>query len=154
MASGCVDRHNDKQTFQKEHGIQNIKIGDVELISRLEMSDKSNSEKANQDIIFFNVKLNITADKKFKKEQTLYLDFDMQQDFSLSINNKTLSPAICEKIANGNGNSYEYMIAFDLHNDYSGLSDVTLTYKDKIFGVGTVAFAYDKSDLKILGFKS
>jgi hypothetical protein len=64
-------------------------------------------------------------------------------------NNKDSVPAaICQKIENGKGGSYEYLLAFDKVKSNRSNEDFTIIYNDKIFGMGSVAFVYKQNDIK------
>jgi len=142
---------------------QAITVGDVGVVSRfLPASYRSlykpgnetqTSEVKADNYYYFNVKFNKKVTDKQDKEQLMYLNFDMQKDFTLVTNNSdSIAPAICQKIENGIKGSYEYMLAFEKNdNDQGGF---TLLYHDNIFSIGTVAFSYNEKDiLKIPGTK-
>ena len=125
---------------------QIIRIGDVKVTSKLLPYNYSNKEDAisKDGYVYFSVNIESHKNEKPSKEKVLYLDFDMQQDFTLLRGTDSVAPVICQKIQNGRPGSYEYVVAFnDDHND----QDYTLFYKDKLFGIGTVAFVYDQQHI-------
>jgi len=97
------------------------------------------------DYNYFNIKFDKTDENNPAKEKVMYLDFDMQNDFVIVTGKDSILPAICQRIQNGHSGSYEYMAAFEkTKNDKE---DFTVVYKDKIFGIGTVAFVYRQADI-------
>lgn len=86
------------------------------------------------------------TESEFDKEKSMYLDFDMQQDFVAGVDRDSIAPAFCQRIQSGKKDRYEYIVAIkkpEVEN-----TGVTLVYNDKIFGVGKVAFVYEGKDLK------
>jgi len=140
---------------------QRITVGDVGIITKYlpasyralagEANDSTKKEKEN--FYYFDVKFNKQSTDKLAKEKLLYLNFDMQNDFVLLVNNRdSIAPAICQKIENGTAGSYEYMIVFEKGEEQ--WKNFTLFYHDKIFAIGTVSFVYNEKDiLKIPGLK-
>jgi hypothetical protein len=108
----------------------------------------------NEGFYYFNVRIERKAGDKPSTEQLLYLNFDIEKDFVLLVNNRdSVAPAICQKIENGIAGSYEYIIVFE-KKENEGDDDFTLIYHDKVFSMGTVAFVYKEKDiLKIPGIK-
>lgn len=145
----CAAPGERKTATPEKAGVQAIAVGDVRLASRLMSWD--GPQKGGY--VYFNVRIEKENMEKIEKEQALYLAFDIQQDFVLKAGGRQIIPGICQKIESGKKNSYEYVVAFEAGEDLEG-QELTLLYKDKIFGAGTVAFAYDKSDLKNLEPKS
>jgi hypothetical protein len=119
---------------------QKIKIGETE--ATLKYIPKESKE----GFYYFNAKLVQPIDEKPEQARIMYLNFDMQKDFVMYIKNDSIAPAICQKIENGQKGSYEYLLAFEKPNNEE--NDFTVYYKDKILGIGTVAFAYDQRDIK------
>lgn len=140
----CITPKEREAALLQKQGIKTISIGDVQLASRLMSRDEPREEG---EFIYFNVKIENANADKIGKDQTLYLAFDIQQDFVLKAGSRQVLPGICQKVENGKKNSYEYVVAFEAGEELKK-EDLTLLYKDKIFGVGTVAFVYDKADLK------
>jgi hypothetical protein len=140
---------------------QKIMIGDVGIVTkflpapyRLLMNSRKDSVGEDREkFYYFDVKLNKTMGEKPAKEKLLYLNFDMQNDFVLLVNDRdSIMPAICQKIENGIAGSYEYMVAFEKGGEE--WKNFTLFYNDKIFGIGTVAFVFNEKDiLNIPGLK-
>jgi hypothetical protein len=140
---------------------QKITVGDVGIITkflpasyRSLMGEEKDSIKGNKEqFYYFNVKFNRRATEKPAKEKLLYLNFDMQNDFVLLVNDRdSVPPAICQKIENGTTGSYEYMIVFEKGEEE--WKNFTLFYHDKIFSIGTVSFVYNEKDiLKVPGIK-
>lgn len=97
---------------------------------------------------YFDVRFQSEVQEKPAKEKTMYLDFDMQNDFRLYCAGDSLLPAICQKIENGQAGNYQYLLAFE--NNYRRLdnNDFALIYNDKIFGIGVIAFVYKQQDVK------
>jgi hypothetical protein len=132
---------------------QRITIGDVGIVTRLLpssyrslMTKEKDSTINKEEFCYFDVKFNRKATDKQGKEKFLYLNFDMQNDFVLLINNRdSIAPVICQKIENGVTNSYEYMVVFEKGDQ--DWKDFTLYYHDKIFNIGTVAFVYNEKDI-------
>lgn len=135
---------------------QRITIGNIhtmvkwlpEEYRRLSASGTANTGKINESdsYYYFNARFDRKDDTKLSKEKTLYLDFDMQNDFSLVKGKDSILPAICQRIQNGRSNSYEYMLGFEKKENRD--QDFILVYHDKIFGIGTVAFVYNADDIK------
>jgi hypothetical protein len=137
---------------------QMIKIGGtqatIKLLTDEYRGNRDSSNTVNLDnssgesYYYFNVRFDKTAGDKPEKEKILYLDFDMQQDFVMLVNKDSLPAAICQKIENGKGGTYEYLLAFEKPGDKKQEDDFTVFYHDKIFGTGTIAFVYKQSDIK------
>jgi hypothetical protein len=140
---------------------QSITIGDVGIVTKfLPASYRSLMSKNNaipdskvDPFYYFNVKFNKKPGDKPEKEKLMYLNFDMQNDFVLLVNNRdSIAPAICQKIENGIAGCYEYMVVFEKGKDE--WKDFTLVYHDKMFSIGTVSFVFNEKDiLKIPGIK-
>jgi hypothetical protein len=140
------------------HILQKIKIADVSISSKLLPpaysqlmasgigNSYTDSAQENQ-FYYFDVQIEKLKGEKLTKEKLLYLDFDIAQDFTLVQGNRKSMPSICQKIENGKGGSYEYLIAFEkpLAENKQNLD---LVYVDKIFGVGAVGFAYAQKDIR------
>lgn len=147
LLSGCFSKTENKEALLKKKGIQNIKVGDVELTTRLLNNTDTTNIHSDKPLIYFNVRINQMSDKKFDKDKILYADFDIQKDFVLAIGKDSLTASFCQKIENGRSHSYEYIVAFEIQKQKAN-SGLTLVYNDKIFSVGTVAFVYQPNDLK------
>jgi hypothetical protein len=144
----------DNKIFQK------IKVGDVyasmkwmpkqyrQMINKRTDNDVDNS--TDDGLYYFNAKLEKPAGEKPTKEKLLYLDFDIQKNFVLVAGTDSIAPAICQKIENGIAGSYEYMLAFEKPPNFQKEVDKSFSviYNDKLFGIGTIAFVYDKEDIK------
>ena len=144
--------------------VQSIKVGDVKVIAKLlpfqyrnpqlVLPKGGNNEQPgagysnNEDYYYFNVRLEKAIGDKPANDKLMYLNFDMQNDFTLLCAGDSLSPVICQKIQNGNAASYEYMLAFDNGSKTIDKNDFTLYYKDKIFGLGIIAFVYSQKDIR------
>ncbi len=136
---------------------QQIKIGDVqasikwlpqELRRMMNRNDSPGSGKNQDDgLYYFDVRFEKTIGEKPTKEKLMYLNFDIQRDFVLLSGRDSILPAICQKIENGIGGSYEYMLAFEKPANEDE-SDFTVFYNDKIFSMGTIAFVYSQDDIK------
>ncbi len=134
---------------------QHITVGDIAVRSKYMpsglinlLSDSGSGGVENGDgIIYFNVKFDRPKGDRPEKEKMLYLNFDMQQDFTLQVGQQSLVPVICQRIENGVSGSYEYMIAFEDPGDIEQKKDFTLLYTDKIFGIGALSFVYNHSDI-------
>jgi hypothetical protein len=96
---------------------------------------------------YFDIKFDKAGENKLTKEKIMYLDFDMQKDFTIVNGTDSIPPAICQRIQNGYGASYEYMLAFERQTK-NDPGDFTVVYKDEIFGIGTIAFVYRQEDIK------
>ena len=143
--------------------VQSIQVGDVKAIAKWlpaqyrngqftidkdNPQSKSNDNSSHEDYCYFNVRFERTAIEKPANEKLLYLNFDMQNDFLLFCAGDSLSAAICQKIESGITGRYEYMIAFQDSNEQLRRNDFTLYFKDKIFGVGVIAFVFSQKDIQ------
>jgi hypothetical protein len=132
--------------------VQSIQVGDVKAIAKLLPAQyrdpQPQSSKSNEEYCYFNVRFEKNTLEKPANEKLLYLNFDMQNDFTMFCAGDSISPVICQKIETGVSGRYEYLVAF--HNDDNRLSknDFTLYYKDKIFGLGVIAFVYSQKDIR------
>jgi hypothetical protein len=133
--------------------VQKIKVGNVEAVMKWvspqyqKLISKNKMETQDDGFFYFNAKFNKKSSDKPSKEKITYLDFDMQNDFVLSSGINSIAPAICQKIENGITGSYEYILAFEKPAG-NNEKDFTVVYNDKIFGMGTIAFAYNYADIK------
>jgi hypothetical protein len=147
LLSGCFSATENNEALLKKKGIQNIKVGDVDLTTRLLNNSDTANANTEKPLVYFNIRINQMSDKKFDKDKILYADFDIQKDFVLATGKDSLAASFCQKIENGRSHSYEYIVAFEIQKEKMN-SGLTLVYNDKIFSVGTVAFVYQPSDLK------
>lgn len=130
---------------------QTIEVGKTVVRSKyypLSLS-KFNSElqEGNQHLIFFNVRFDRSLTEEVPKEKILYLNFDMQHDFTLQLDEKVIAPVFCQRIENGRKGSFEYMLAFEDGKEIQRNEDFTLLYTDKIFGIGAISFVYNHKDI-------
>jgi len=141
---------------------QSITIGDVGVVTKflpasyrslMNKQDDAMPDSKEDPFYYFNVKFNKKPGDKPEKEKLMYLNFDIQNDFVLLVNNRdSIAPAICQKIENGIAGCYEYIVVFE--KEKGEWKDFALVYHDKIFSIGTVAFVYNEKDiLKIPGIK-
>lgn len=159
---GC--RHKtDKQQYidyvnnPKYKITQQIKIGEVVATVKLlpaeyrrlknKFIDKDSEESNNDHYYFFDVRFDNTKNDKLSKEKLMYMDFDIQNDFVLLGGRDSIMPAICQKIENGSAGSNQYMLVFEKKNQ-PVQQDLAVIYKDKIFGIGTLAFIYKQNDIQ------
>jgi hypothetical protein len=101
----------------------------------------------NDDYKYFDIRFDNAQLQPMDKNKIMYLDFDMQKNFGLVIEKDTILPAICQRIESGISNRYEYLVAFEQtkeNNDH----DFMVVYKDEVFAIGTLAFAYRQADMK------
>jgi hypothetical protein len=146
---GCSNKPKSREDFFKKRGVEYIKVGNTELTARLMNTPHGQavSDYSNTAYLYFDVTISRLSGEKFGKEKAMYLDFDIEKDFVAASGKDSLAPAFCQKIENGKGDSYEYIVAFAKTSNIS-TSGLTLMYEDKIFGVGKVAFVYEPGDLK------
>lgn len=144
--------------------VQHIQVGDVKVVSKwlpfqyrngatgnaAPTLDNPQSEgrTPNEDYCYFNVRFEKTTVEKPANDKVLYLNFDMQNDFTLVCAGDSLSPVICQKIENGISGSYEYIVAFQNVDGQLQKNNFSLYYKDKIFGLGNIAFVYSQKDIR------
>lgn len=132
--------------------VQSIQVGDIQTTAKWlpyqYRNPQAGKQSTHDNYSYFNIRFVKVKGDQPAKEKLLYLNFDMQNDFSLLCAGDSLMPAICQKIENGIPGSYEYMLAFDNSHDIAGKNDFTLYYKDKIFGIGVLAFAYSQRDIR------
>ena len=151
--------------------VQSIKVGDVKVIAKwlpdqyrnnhpdsnretnnntisTSNNPQSNNRSSHEDYSYFNVRFEKSTVEKPANDKVLYLNFDMQNDFKLLCAGDSLSAVICQKIENGISGSYEYIVAFQNADSRLQKSDFTLYYKDKIFGLGDIAFVYSQNDIQ------
>lgn len=134
--------------------MQSLQIGEVKATAKWlpyayrNTATKNNSIPAHEDYCYFNVRFERTAIDKPTHEKRMYLDFDMQNDFTLLCAGDSIAAGICQKIENGRQGSYEYLLAFDNSSKAMDKNDFTLLYKDKVFGIGVLAFVYRQKDLR------
>jgi hypothetical protein len=126
---------------------QEIKIGDVTVTTKwIPPNPNLTIPNIAQDgYSLFNVRFKKMVGENPGKDKAMYLDFDMQNDFTLYCEGDSIKPAICQKIENGISGNYEYMLAFDKKFDKK---DFSLFYRDKIFGIGVLAFVYGQNDIR------
>jgi hypothetical protein len=147
IAIGCGKGSTKRLEDLKKEWIQTIKVGDVWLTTRV--LPKVNNTASENHLIYFNVKIEKVTESLPEKEKLLYLNFDMQKDFTLLIGHDSISSVFCQRIENGIRGSYEYVVAFE--EGSKNLSDTySLIYNDQIFGIGTVEFLYHSKELKKL----
>lgn len=142
---GCHNQEQSRMEMLKKRGIQEIKIGNMVLTARL--LSKYGADTTDNSIIYLNIHLKRLNGDALSKEKTLYLDFDIEHDFVLLQNKDSISPVFCQRIANGQKNDFEYIVAFDRLANVSA-KELDFLYNDKLFGIGTVAFVYNLEELK------
>ncbi|HEY8895758.1 MAG TPA: hypothetical protein VIM79_13125 [Niastella sp.] len=132
--------------------VQSIQVGDVKAIAKFLPAQyrdpQFQSSISNEEYCYFNVRFEKNTTEKPANEKLLYLNFDMQNDFTVFCAGDSISPVICQKIETGISGRYEYMVAFENSNDRLSKNDFTLYYKDKIFGLGVIAFVYSRKDIQ------
>ncbi len=142
------DTSNNILQKQTANGVEIIaKYLPVEFQKNIPGENESQSRTDNSENISLTVKINKAGFKK-DKATSLYLNFDIQNDFQLHVDHKFLVPAICQKIENGIQDNYEYIIVFEtaaLEN--SLIKEAELIYSDKIFGIGQRKFIFKKNDI-------
>ena len=131
--------------------VQRIKVGNIQASLkwlpaeyRSLLNQKGNNAQYDDSLYYFNAVIDKTDQSKPDEHKTIYLDFDMQQDFVMFSGTDSIAPLICQKVENGITNSYEYILAFDPPERNK---DFTVFYNDKVFGIGTVAFVFTQKDL-------
>ena len=130
-----------KSQSNNKSDVQNKIIGDVELTAKwMEYNNNKDDTTNRNDYRYINVKINKLQQQNVEKEKLLYLNFDMQKDFVLVVNEDSIPATFCQRIENGISGSYDYIVAFEEKKEYQLKSDYTLVYNDKVFGIGTVAF--------------
>ncbi len=107
-----------------------------------------NSKERIEDYCYFNVKIEKSSIEKPAREKIMYLNFDMQNDFVVLCGGDSISPVICQKVETGIPGRFEYLVAFRNSNSQLSKNDFTLYYKDKIFGLGVIAFVYSQKDIR------
>ncbi len=136
---------------------QVIKIGETQATIKLltqeyrnfmDSSSTGKPDTSEEKYYYFNIRFDKNVGDKLEKEKMLYLNFDMQNDFVMLRNADSVPAAICQKIENGKGGSFEYIVAFEKGTGKHQGDDFTVFYNDKIFGIGSVAFVYRKKDIE------
>lgn len=161
MISGCA-RQSGQQGYvayinNPAHKIlQQIEVGQVQTTVKWlpaayrnlgkEMSGADEPDNDAAGLCFFDVRFDKTKGEKPEKEKLQYLDFDIQKDFVLLEGKDSILPVICQKIENGIGGSYQYLLAFEKTG--RDLQDFSVIYNDKVFGIGTLAFVYTQQDIQ------
>jgi hypothetical protein len=163
IVTGCkskisLNEYGDYLNNPRNKITQKIEIGGVEASMKWIPSDyyrlmrkrdkESEDSLAEDDYYYFNAKFEKTEGEKPEKNKILYLDFDMQKDFVLLMGKDSVMPGICQKVENGIAGSYEYMLAFEKGERHEEDNGFTVIYNDKIFGIGTIAFVYNRDDIK------
>ncbi|HEV7782326.1 MAG TPA: hypothetical protein VGO58_13725 [Chitinophagaceae bacterium] len=167
--AGCRHATSEQQYINyindPEHKItQQIKIGDVQATVKWlpagyrklksEKLEEPAAAEEGEGFYFFDVKFDKTKGEKPVAGKLAYLDFDIQKDFVLLKGKDSLLPLICQKIENGIGGSYQYMLVFEKQEEEL-TKDFAVVYNDKVFGTGTLAFVYNQEDIsKIPKLKS
>lgn len=132
--------------------VQSVQVGDVKVIVKLLPAQyrdpQPQSSISKEEYCYFNVRFEKNTVEKPANEKLLYLNFDMQNDFTMFCAGDSISPVICQKIETGISGRYEYMVAFQNSNEQLSKNDFTLYYKDKIFGLGVIAFVYSQKDIR------
>ncbi len=101
-----------------------------------------------EEYFYFSFRLDRPVSEKPEKEKLMYLNFDLQDDLVLLSGKDSIPASICQKIVNGRSWSHEYMLAFERGGRSEKDTDFALLYKDRIFGIGTVAFVYNGKDIR------
>jgi hypothetical protein len=158
---GCKNKTPEEQfaayiSNPKNKITQVIKVGETQATIKLQTDAirnalmRNDTGPVNQEgaYYYFNIRFDKSVGDKPDKQKTLYLNFDMQNDFVMLVNNDSVPAAICQKIENGRAGSYEYQLAFEKRNRKREEEDFTVFYHDKIFGMGTIAFVYKQEEIK------
>lgn len=144
LLTGCAYKTNEQKLAALT--VQSIQVGDVHVVTKwlpyYGMKDSVDG------YYYFDIKFQKQETTKPDKEKTMYLNFAMQQDFILAIGRDSVIPSICQKIENGMAGSYQYTLAFDKRGKDMNKEDLALVYRDKIFGIGMLAFVYKQSDIR------
>lgn len=161
LIAGCKNktpeqRFADYITDPKNKITQVIKVGETQATIKLMTNEYRNSliridtgkTDGGGEYYYFNIRFDKSVGDKPDQQKILYLNFDMQNDFVMLVNNDSVPAAICQKIENGRPGSYEYLLAFEKDNKQRDEEDFTVFYHDKIFGMGTIAFVYKQIDIQ------
>lgn len=131
-----------------DNGItQKIRIGETDVIAKYLPYYQSTTAKS-ENYYYFDVSFSTIKGEKPPVEKLLYLNFDMQNDFAFLSGRDSIAPHICQRIENGLLGNYKYIIAFEKPRYINHLHDFTLFYRDKVFGLGVVAFVFKQKDLE------
>ena len=83
------------------------------------------------------------------KKTLNYLDFQLQNDFSLEISGDTALPVLVHRVANGKKNVFEYVVAFEsIRGPMEPDTNITILYDDKVFGLGRQFFTFRTKDIQ------
>lgn len=106
--------------------------------------DLTEDSQQHSSYAYYMVRFDKNGGQAFEASKTAYLDFDIGQDFTMVTAIDSLAPVICQRVANGRTDSYEYLLAFSKGEEELKDRGATLVYKDKMFSIGTIAFVYNK----------
>ncbi len=107
------------------------------------VDEKRNIEKSDYEYMYyFDFELNVGDDMQLGKNKVTYMNFDIQNDFMLTVGKELLSPVICQKIEKGFSSSYKYIVVFE-NKQMKENEKLVFTYKDKIFALGEKHFYFE-----------
>lgn len=146
LLTGCAYKTNEQKLAALT--VQSIQVGNVQVVTKWLPYYGAKDSVDGNSYYYFDIKFQRQETTKPDKEKMMYLNFDMQQDFTLAIGRDSVVPAICQKIENGMAGSYQYTLAFDNRGKTIDKEDLALVYKDKVFGIGMLAFVYKQADIR------
>jgi hypothetical protein len=116
-------------------------------VGQVRFSSASADSEASQ--LFFDVQFERPGFEPDKKTLN-YLDFQIENDFSLANTGDTLSPTLVHRVANGRKDVFEYVVAFEKDSRWTQSNPgVSIIYQDKVFGLGQQVFMFRKEDISM-----
>ena len=151
--SGCIYKqsHHSADITVADTRVQEIEIGSTKTTMKwMNPANRGLSHpigSSDTGYYYFNVKFERPSNEELSKDKTMYLDFDMQNDFIMAVKQDSVAPSFCQRIQNGRSGNFEYILAFQ-RPQYEPNERLTILYSDKMFGIGALEFVYDARDFK------
>lgn len=124
-----------------------IRVGNTIVNANMIKSDfpgnmnMTGEKEKKEGIVYFLIRMNRPGAERMEKEKSLYLDFDIQQDFLLLSHKDSIQAGFTQRVQSGVSDRYEFVVAFDTSNAKIR-KPTTFIYKDQIFGIGTISFVF------------
>jgi len=119
---------------------KNLNTGNVSLVTHKQFSGEDT-------YMYFDIQIERPGFEPDKKTAE-YLDFGMNNDFSIRSGTDSMRASLVHRLANGRKDVYEYVVAFRRpgpHENEKGV--VAIVYDDKLFGLGRQVFEFRKQDI-------
>jgi len=140
----CREKKSDhEEGLRKKNKVNNVAV-EARFIDQ---GNRNDSTSTGNGYLYFTIRFDKPGFDPDPKTIE-YLNFKMQDDFTMVNEKDTLMPSIAHRVVNGINGSYEFMIAFAERETVNGNGFLYIIYQDKVFGIGKQVFSFRKEDIQ------